>query len=92
MHTAPGWYADPWQQAQFRWFDGTDFTATLSSAPGWYRDPWQQAAWRWFDGSQWTASASRRTAPSGQPHASGSVDSDAGARSADRSRPHVAHR
>ncbi|MFI8773990.1 exonuclease domain-containing protein [Gordonia sp. NPDC062954] len=55
MHTAPGWYPDPWQQAQFRWFDGSGWTATVSSAPGWYPDPWQQAAWRWFDGSQWTA-------------------------------------
>lgn len=45
----PGWHSDPWQQATYRWWDGSDWTAHVSGpapmlAPRWdpnlaYEDP-----------------------------------------------------
>ena len=29
---APGWYADPWNPAGFRWWDGTNWTPHVSAA------------------------------------------------------------
>jgi hypothetical protein len=29
----PGWHADPWQQATYRWWDGTDWTSHVSGPP-----------------------------------------------------------
>lgn len=29
----PGWYPDPWQPWQFRWFDGYQWTPHVSGAP-----------------------------------------------------------
>lgn len=31
--TAPGWYDDPWRQCQYRYWDGTAWTANVSGAP-----------------------------------------------------------
>lgn len=64
MTAQPGWYAAPWKQAAFRWFDGAQWTGALRFHPGWYADPWQQANLRWYDGCQWT------TATQDTPHAS----------------------
>ncbi|MFC0315482.1 exonuclease domain-containing protein [Gordonia phosphorivorans] len=59
----PGWYEDPWRQAPLRWYDGTEWTATLSYQSGWYPDPWREAEKRWFDGRQWTGHKHDAAAP-----------------------------
>jgi hypothetical protein len=36
----PGWYADPWQQAAWRWFDGSKWTGHISEQARSVRTSW----------------------------------------------------
>lgn len=65
--TRPGWYPDPHDASNPRWWDGSSWGApwrdkqngisanqgSRTVAPGWYPDPDQKEDLRWWDGSDW---------------------------------------
>jgi hypothetical protein len=65
----PGWYTDPNDTRQQRWWDGTSWSETVRSAPppqtlipgavapqarGWYPDPDGSRRERWWTGTEWS--------------------------------------
>jgi len=65
----PGWYADPGDQFDHRYWDGTGWTEHVSRAgvpdtapvapADWYPDPTRRFPWRYWTGSEWTEHVSR---------------------------------
>lgn len=57
MSAAAGWFDDPGNAAQFRWWDGTQWTEHVQPKPpaaGWFDDPSNAGQLRWWDGIRWT--------------------------------------
>jgi Protein of unknown function (DUF2510) len=63
-----GWYEDPRDPSQQRYWDGERWTEHVSAAAarasaGWYPDPDVQNQLRYWDGNRWTANVAAMTAP-----------------------------
>jgi hypothetical protein len=57
MNAAAGWFDDPGNGGQFRWWDGSRWTEHVRPKPpaaGWFDDPGNTGQLRWWDGNQWT--------------------------------------